>query len=183
VESLEPALERVERQGVVERASAQSSAARRTDRTETSGRRNGERAETAGLRAETAGPRSDGPGRREAPALPRRTRPTGSSSGTAGTTQGSAAATQGAESGASPLPRRVRQANLAPQLKDGPERRAERDKARTPKGADLADRDADEVRSRMASLQRGWQRGREKNAAGDGAQGGTAPGTTKGDGR
>jgi hypothetical protein len=183
VESLEPALERVERQGVAERASAQSSAARRTDRTETSGRRNGERAETAGLRAETAGPRSDGPGRREAPALPRRTRPTGSSSGTAGTTRGSAAATQGAESGASPLPRRVRQANLAPQLKDGPERRAERDKARTPKGADLADRDADEVRSRMASLQRGWQRGREKNAAGDGAQGGTAPGTTKGDGR
>lgn len=183
VESLEPALERVERQGVAERASAQSSAARRTDRTETSGRRNGERAETAGLRAETAGPRSDAPGRREAPALPRRTRPTGSSSGTAGTTRGSAAATQGAESGASPLPRRVRQANLAPQLKDGPERRAERDKARTPKGADLADRDADEVRSRMASLQRGWQRGREKNAAGDGAQGGTAPGTTKGDGR
>jgi hypothetical protein len=183
VESLEPALERVERHGVAERASAQSSAARRTDRTETSGRRNGERAETAGLRAETAGPRSDGPGRREAPALPRRTRPTGSSSGTAGTTRGSAAATQGAESGASPLPRRVRQANLAPQLKDGPERRAERDKARTPKGADLADRDADEVRSRMASLQRGWQRGREKNAAGDGAQGGTAPGTTKGDGR
>ena len=183
VESLEPALERVERQGVAERASAQSSAARRTDRTETSGRRNGERAETAGLRAETAGPRSDAPGRREAPALPWRTRPTGSSSGTAGTTRGSAAATQGAESGASPLPRRVRQANLAPQLKDGPERRAERDKARTPKGADLADRDADEVRSRMASLQRGWQRGREKNAAGDGAQGGTAPGTTKGDGR
>ncbi|MCX5088826.1 nitrate- and nitrite sensing domain-containing protein [Streptomyces sp. NBC_00365] len=183
VESLEPALERVERQGVAERASAQSSAARRTDRTETSGRRNGERAETAGLRAETAGPRSDAPGRREAPALPRRTRPTGSSSGTAGTTRGSAAATQGAESGASPLPRRVRQANLAPQLKDGPERRAERDRARTPKGADLADRDADEVRSRMASLQRGWQRGREKNAAGDGAQGGTAPGTTKGDGR
>jgi hypothetical protein len=183
VESLEPALERVERQSVAERAIAQSSAARRTDRTETSGRRNAERAETARLRAETVGPRSDAPDRREAPALPRRTRPTGSPSGTAGTPPGSAAATQGAESGASPLPRRVRQANLAPQLKDGPERRAERDKARTPKGADLADRDADEVRSRMASLQRGWQRGREKNAAGDGAQGGTAPGTTKGDGR
>jgi anti-sigma regulatory factor (Ser/Thr protein kinase) len=176
VASLEPVLEPVERQSGAERASAQSSAARRTDRTETSGRRNGER-------PETPGPRSEASGFREAPALPRRTRSAGSPSGRAGTTPGSAAATQGAESGASPLPRRVRQANLAPQLKDGPERRAERDKARTPKGPDFADRDADEVRSRMASLQRGWQRGRDENAAGDGAQGGTAPGTTKGDGR
>ncbi|MFD8213478.1 nitrate- and nitrite sensing domain-containing protein [Streptomyces sp. NPDC059697] len=176
VESLEPVLEPVEMQGVADRASAQSSTARRTDRTETSGRRNGERPETPGLRSEASG-------LPEAPALPRRTRSAGSPSGRAETTPVSAAATQGAESGASPLPRRVRQANLAPQLKDGPERRAERDKARTPKGPDFADRDADEVRSRMASLQRGWQRGRDENAAGDGAQGGTAPGTTKGDGR
>lgn len=176
VESLEPVLEPVERQGIAERASARSSTVRRADRTETAGRRNGERPETPGLRSEASG-------LREAPALPRRTRSAGSPSGRAGTTPGSVAATQGAESGASPLPRRVRQANLAPQLKDGPERRAERDKDHTPKGAELADRDADEVRSRMASLQRGWQRGREKNAAGDGAQGGTAPGTTKGDGR
>ncbi|MER5540236.1 nitrate- and nitrite sensing domain-containing protein [Streptomyces mirabilis] len=176
VESLEPLLEPVERQGIAERASAQSSTARRADRSETSGRRNGERPETPGLRSEASG-------LRETPALPRRTRSAGSPSGRAGTTPGSAATTQGAESGASPLPRRVRQANLAPQLKDGPERRAERDKDHTPKGAELADRDADEVRSRMASLQRGWQRGREENAAGDGAQGGTAPGTTKGDGR
>ncbi|MFE2521195.1 sensor histidine kinase [Streptomyces mirabilis] len=176
VESLEPVLEPVERQGIAERARAQSSTARRADRTETSGRRNGERPETPGLRSEASG-------LREAPALPRRTRSPDSPSGRAGTTPGSAATTQGAESGASPLPRRVRQANLAPQLKDGPERRAERDKDHTPKGAELADRDADEVRSRMASLQRGWQRGREENAAGDGAQGGTAPGTTKGDGR
>jgi hypothetical protein len=175
-ESLEPVLEPVERRSVAERASAQSSTARRTDRTETSGRRNGERLETPGLRSEASG-------LREAPALPRRTRSAGSLAGRAGATPGSAAATQGGESGASPLPRRVRQANLAPQLKDGPERRAERDKARTPKGPDFADRDADEVRSRMASLQRGWQRGRDENAAGDGAQGGTAPGTTKGDGR
>jgi len=56
-------------------------------------------------------------------------------------------------------------------------------KSRTQDGADLFDRDADEVRSRMASLQRGWQRGREENAEGDDAQDGTAPGTTKGDGR
>ncbi|MER7714694.1 hypothetical protein ABTX83_29765, partial [Streptomyces werraensis] len=46
------------------------------------------------------------------------------------------------------------------------------------------ERDADEVRSRMASLQRGWQRGREENAAGDDAGSGTAPRRrTKGDGR
>jgi hypothetical protein len=46
------------------------------------------------------------------------------------------------------------------------------------------ERDADEVRSRMASLQRGWQRGRTENAAGDNAHSGTAPqGTTEGDGR
>ncbi|WP_328497638.1 nitrate- and nitrite sensing domain-containing protein [Streptomyces sp. NBC_00414] len=78
------------------------------------------------------------------------------------------------------LPRRVRQANLAPQLKEGPDRRTTRDTART---TDPSERDADEVRSRMASLQRGWRRGREENAAGDDAQDGTAPGTTKGDGR
>ncbi|QNP73905.1 nitrate- and nitrite sensing domain-containing protein [Streptomyces roseirectus] len=77
--------------------------------------------------------------------------------------------------GAGPLPRRVRQANLAPQLREGPERRTE---DRT----DLTDRDADQVRNRMASLQRGWQRGREENAEGDDAHG-TAPRGTKGDGR
>jgi len=82
-----------------------------------------------------------------------------------------------------PLPRRVRQANLAPQLKNDLERRAAWDKGGAGDGADPAERDADEVRSRMASLQRGWQRGREENAAGDEPHGGTAPGTTRGDGR
>ncbi|MBC9718543.1 nitrate- and nitrite sensing domain-containing protein [Streptomyces sp. TRM66268-LWL] len=50
------------------------------------------------------------------------------------------------------LPRRVRQASLAPQLRtaEAPAQPAE----------PAEDRDADEVRSRMASLQRGWQRGR-----------------------
>ncbi|MEV5439603.1 nitrate- and nitrite sensing domain-containing protein [Streptomyces sp. NPDC052682] len=79
--------------------------------------------------------------------------------------------------GSAPLPRRVRQANLAPQLRQGPVRRVE-------DRADPAERDAEEVRSRMASLQRGWQRGRAENAAGDDAHSGTAPRvTTKGDGR
>lgn len=78
------------------------------------------------------------------------------------------------------LPRRVRQANLAPQLKQSAE-------PPTEDRSDPADRDAEEVRSRMASLQRGWQRGREENAAGDDTPGGPAPqapqGTSKGDGR
>ncbi|MEV5613268.1 nitrate- and nitrite sensing domain-containing protein [Streptomyces sp. NPDC052225] len=87
------------------------------------------------------------------------------------------------------LPRRVRQANLAPQLKDGPDLRADRTKDRDETtAASPTDRDADEVRSRMASLQRGWRRGREENAldtaAGDERADGTAQGTTsEGDGR
>ncbi len=87
---------------------------------------------------------------------------------------GHAAPTTG--SGTAPLPRRVRQANLAPQLKQAQEQRTEQ---RT----EPAERDADEVRSRMASLQRGWQRGRHENAAGDNGSSGTAPQGTKGDGR
>ncbi|MFL5996096.1 MAG: nitrate- and nitrite sensing domain-containing protein [Streptomyces sp.] len=90
---------------------------------------------------------------------------------------GPARGSQDAGSGTAPLPRRVRQANLAPQLMQAPERRPQNQ-------AEPAERDADEVRSRMASLQRGWQRGREENAVGDDTPGGTAPQrTTKGDGR
>ncbi|MCX4556359.1 nitrate- and nitrite sensing domain-containing protein [Streptomyces phaeochromogenes] len=124
-------------------------------------------------------------GRRDAdaPALPQRASRRGTESG--GTHPGTPAgggtrpgAASGGGTGA--LPRRVRQANLAPQLKDGPDRRAAHDAVR---GAEPTERDADEVRNRMASLQRGWRRGREENAEGDEAQDGTAPGTTKGDGR
>nr|WSY56476.1 nitrate- and nitrite sensing domain-containing protein [Streptomyces sp. NBC_00886] len=128
-----------------------------------------------GARAESASPQAP-PGRGlgeppEMPTLPRRTRRAEiASSGPDTDTSGSRT---GPDMGA--LPRRVRQANLAPQLKQDPERRAA-------SPAEVAERDADEVRSRMASLQRGWQRGREENAAGDDAQGGTAQGT-KGDGR
>ncbi|MFD4529888.1 nitrate- and nitrite sensing domain-containing protein [Streptomyces sp. NPDC058470] len=120
---------------------------------------------------------------REPPALPQRSRRTASSPGAGETTPRPEAATATEESGVGPLPRRVRQANLAPQLKNDLERRTERDKGGAGNGADPADRDADEVRSRMASLQRGWQRGREENAAGDEPHDGTAPGTTRGDGR
>ncbi|RSS60945.1 nitrate- and nitrite sensing domain-containing protein [Streptomyces sp. WAC06614] len=57
------------------------------------------------------------------------------------------------------LPRRVRQANLAPQLRNTPHRPAAEASA-----APVADRDADEVRARMSSLQRGWTAGRRQNA-------------------
>ncbi|MCF1594789.1 sensor histidine kinase [Streptomyces muensis] len=114
----------------------------------------------------------------EPPALPRRARrPAIASSGPDDPAPNPAAAQPQTTSGVGPLPRRVRQANLAPQLKQGPARRGE-------DRAELAERDADEVRSRMASLQRGWQRGRQENAEGDDAHTGTAPQrTTKGDGR
>ncbi|MFB9553342.1 sensor histidine kinase [Streptomyces roseoviridis] len=90
------------------------------------------------------------------------------------------------------LPRRVRQASLAPQLRatddragDGRNRDGrdgDRKGATAGSGAatetDSFERDAEEVRSRMASMQRGWQRGRRQNAET------TAPGTTpEGDGR
>src|SRR6202007_523871 len=94
-----------------------------------------------------------------------------------------AAAHQEAETEAAPpgpvaLPRGVRQASLSPQLKEGPDRLASADASRTASGAGSVERDADEVRSRFASLQRGWQRGREKNDAGDDALDGSARGTT-----
>ncbi|MEU6592717.1 nitrate- and nitrite sensing domain-containing protein [Streptomyces sp. NPDC046881] len=114
-----------------------------------------------------------------APPLPRRTRPGApGAAAPADTSRGGTTAPAGdtPEPAVGALPRRVRQANLAPQLKQDTDRRAGRAEA-------PADRDAEEVRSRMASLQRGWQRGREENAEGDGARNGTARGTTKGDGR
>ncbi|WP_314173589.1 nitrate- and nitrite sensing domain-containing protein [Streptomyces winkii] len=83
------------------------------------------------------------------------------------------------------LPRRVRQANLAPQLKQDSGEAAPGRGDRGPRPGDLANRDADEVRSRMASLQRGWQRGRQHNAGASGDEAtDPAPGTTpEGDGR
>ncbi|MEU5403773.1 nitrate- and nitrite sensing domain-containing protein [Streptomyces sp. NPDC005963] len=106
----------------------------------------------------------------------------------------SEASPRGAE-GTSParidgLPRRVRQASLAPQLRESAA--AERNAAREAGGAGErgreVERDADEVRNRMASMQRGWQRGRLRNAYGADAapttgSGQTAPRTTsEGDG-
>ncbi|MFH9724566.1 nitrate- and nitrite sensing domain-containing protein [Streptomyces sp. NPDC017254] len=88
------------------------------------------------------------------------------------------------------LPRRVRQASLAPQLRrtDGSADRGTGGRAddgtsggATPADPDSFERDAEEVRARMAAMQRGWQRGRRHNADPDDP---TAPGTTpEGDGR
>ncbi|MEX0173742.1 nitrate- and nitrite sensing domain-containing protein [Streptomyces sp. LMG1-1-1.1] len=86
------------------------------------------------------------------------------------------------------LPRRVRQASLAPQLREGdrPAGRGTggRDGSRTTAGDERPEsfeRDAEEVRARMAAMQRGWQRGRRHDAGQDDP---TAPGTTpEGDGR
>lgn len=166
--------------GAAERETAKPSAVRRAQRSDTPARRKGDRVQGADPRL--PGPRSEAPGPDQVvPALPKRVRRP--STPAAGTGQGSATPAEGAEPGTSPLPRRIRQTHLAPQLKDGPERRGEREGADELRGPAPADRDAEEVRDRMASLQRGWRRGREENAAGDQAQDGTAPGTTEGDGR
>ncbi|MFE1407676.1 nitrate- and nitrite sensing domain-containing protein [Streptomyces sp. NPDC058770] len=80
------------------------------------------------------------------------------------------------------LPRRIRQASLAPQLREVTGGR-DAEPARTGPARDF-ERDADEVRDRMASLQRGWQRGRRQNAEDMTSPGDTARGTTsEGDGR
>ncbi|WP_431041011.1 nitrate- and nitrite sensing domain-containing protein [Streptomyces sp. P1-3] len=67
--------------------------------------------------------------------------------------------------GATPpgLPRRVRQASLAPQLKNDPGPWAEAE--RYPAETDDPERDAEQARATMASLQRGWQRGRRHTGA------------------
>lgn len=86
------------------------------------------------------------------------------------------------------LPRRVRQASLAPQLREteGPADRgtgAGADDRGTvgAAGPESFERDAEEVRARMAAMQRGWQRGRRHTADPDDT---SAPGTTpEGDGR
>jgi hypothetical protein len=84
--------------------------------------------------------------------------------------------------GVSGLPRRVRQASLAPQLKAEP---AQRGGGQDTGPAEAApERDADQVRARMGALQRGWRRGRAHTGEDTGSAGNTAPGnTSEGDGR
>ncbi|MCQ4041960.1 nitrate- and nitrite sensing domain-containing protein [Streptantibioticus rubrisoli] len=87
------------------------------------------------------------------------------------------------------LPRRVRQASLAPQLREDDTAARQRPSATDATARAPYDRDADEVRSRMASLQRGWQRGRAEADDSslpdhtDGRSANEAGTTSEGDGR
>ncbi|MGE9694701.1 nitrate- and nitrite sensing domain-containing protein [Streptomyces sp. CH6] len=119
---------------------------------DTSGDRPGARTAPVGGPASARAETQDGPKAPEAtggaPGTPRADR------GAAGTGAQAAPAT-----GPVGLPRRVRQASLARQLREQPE-------PSEPTGPE-PERDADAVRARMASLQRGWIRGREEEAAAD----------------
>ncbi|WP_336323133.1 nitrate- and nitrite sensing domain-containing protein [Streptomyces lavendofoliae] len=84
------------------------------------------------------------------------------------------------------LPRRIRQASLAPQLREAARRAGTEDKDTGRDSEGATEREAEEVRSRMAAMQRGWQRGRRHNAESHppAGHGDTARGTTpEGDGR
>ncbi|WP_449481044.1 sensor histidine kinase [Streptomyces avidinii] len=139
-------------------------------------RERGSLAPTGPVRLETSHPdpvRPDGPRAKGAVPLPRRRpaptlvaehgrridpRPVAAVPDPAPDTAAAAPAEAGPGKGGI-LPRRVRQANLAPQLKNAPA------PAPAEAAADqVADRDADEVRRRMSSLQRGWTAGRDQHA-------------------
>ncbi|MFE0605973.1 nitrate- and nitrite sensing domain-containing protein [Streptomyces sp. NPDC058892] len=92
--------------------------------------------------------------------------------------QASTAASGDTEPGAGPdtggLPRRIRQASLAPQLRNAA--------SSAPAEAapdQVADRDAEDVRTRMSALQRGWTAGRNRHAQ---QQSETGAGTSPADG-
>ena len=72
------------------------------------------------------------------------------------------------------LPKRVRQANIAPQLRD---RAASSSAPSAASGDNVANRSPDDIRNALSAMQRGWQLGR---AADDGEL--TEPGTTRPDG-
>ncbi|WP_307795699.1 nitrate- and nitrite sensing domain-containing protein [Actinacidiphila acididurans] len=85
---------------------------------------------------------------------------------------GGSAGAQSAPAGGA-LPRRVRQANLAPQLRAAPAPETAQDTDDS--GPDWS---ADELRDRMAAFQRGWQRGREvAEAETEAGPGDVPPGT------
>ncbi|MGP9022039.1 nitrate- and nitrite sensing domain-containing protein [Streptomyces sp. BR1] len=79
------------------------------------------------------------------------------------------------------LPRRVRQASLAPQLKETSAAPAARPGRSDPGAPPQPERDAEQVRNRMASMQRGWQRGRRQNALTGAETTADGPETARGD--
>jgi len=70
------------------------------------------------------------------------------------------------------LPRRVRQASLAPQLREDAATGEPARPAEPAEPAPMRERSPDEVRARMASLQSGWQRGRTADETDDAHQDG-----------
>ncbi|WP_406015599.1 nitrate- and nitrite sensing domain-containing protein [Streptomyces sp. NBC_00984] len=138
-------------------------------------------ADVGGPFADSTPPDADGT-RPEAPAEPRQ--PTGFRKPTEPATpeESMSPGAPSARETVGGLPRRIRQASLAPQLREESGVR-DAEPARSEPDQDF-ERDAEEVRSRMASLQRGWQRGRRQNAEDVTGPGDTAQGTTPGgDGR
>jgi hypothetical protein len=85
----------------------------------------------------------------------------------------------GADGDVKGLPRRVRQASLAPQLRDTPRRRT----AAAPSASPASGPTPAEIRQTMSALQRGWQEGRSQRmtapAPGDAPFGGP-PGGNRG---
>jgi signal transduction histidine kinase len=83
----------------------------------------------------------------------------------------------GADGDAKGLPRRVRQASLAPQLRDNPMRRQT---APAPSASPASGPTPAEIRQTMSALQRGWQEGRSQQmtapSPGDAPFGGPSPG-------
>ncbi|WP_326692187.1 nitrate- and nitrite sensing domain-containing protein [Streptomyces sp. NBC_01795] len=104
--------------------------------------------------------------RKPAPAPAEETEPPASSPESAPTPE--PGPRSGGPAGIGGLPRRVRQASLAPQLRTDTPAQDSTDAAPAPGPSTTAapgpaERDAEEVRSKMASLQRGWERGRRDN--------------------
>jgi signal transduction histidine kinase len=64
------------------------------------------------------------------------------------------------------LPRRVRQANLAPQLRDAPAAAVSQPEAAS--GDNVANRSPDDIRNALSAMQRGWQQGRSVTGEGAG---------------
>jgi signal transduction histidine kinase len=72
------------------------------------------------------------------------------------------------------LPRRVRQANLVPQLRDAP---AAPGSPAAASGDNVANRSPDDIRNALSAMQRGWQQGREARDAGQGFEDHTGTGS------
>jgi len=71
------------------------------------------------------------------------------------------------------LPKRVRQASLAPQLRD---RNAPAGTPSAASGENVANRSPDDIRTALSAMQHGWQQGRAASEAGVGEPGDTLPG-------